>query len=274
MATTAEILKSKGLSNAEALVAAAKAVGLPIHIAAAFAKQESNGQNIYGHDRGGVFSYAGRNLQVTAKNYAEFYNEVVNRKKTSNGVGPMQITYPGYFPQAKAQGFKLWEPYDNFRFGFQIIKNSLRGDYSVRSLNAAAQRYNSGSPTGAPSYGASVVGLSVSFFKALQGAVSGPAKPPVDVVTPGRLGVVGAYPLPSGEYFGLDNGKPESHSGARIQDRDNIRRIQRELGLSMDGSFGYQTEKAVKAYQKLNNLETDGRVGPNTWSSMTKTGIL
>lgn len=35
-----------------------------------------------------------------------------------------------------------------------------------------------------------------------------------------------------------------------------------------DGSFGPATEKAVKAYQKDNELEVDGSVGPATWNKL------
>jgi murein L,D-transpeptidase YcbB/YkuD len=39
-----------------------------------------------------------------------------------------------------------------------------------------------------------------------------------------------------------------------------------------DGDFGAGTEKAVKAYQKANNLEVDGVVGPATWAKLLGVG--
>jgi N-acetylmuramoyl-L-alanine amidase len=36
----------------------------------------------------------------------------------------------------------------------------------------------------------------------------------------------------------------------------------------VDGSFGTATENAVLAYQRKNNLEDDGSVGPKTWSKL------
>lgn len=259
----ATALSKHGLANADALVRAASKTGLPLHIAAAFAQQESNGLNVYGHDVGGVFSVKGKNIEVTAENYAIFYDQVVNRKRRSNGVGPMQITYPGYFPLAKKQGFKLWDPYDNFVFGFNIIQTSLKNNYSDDSLNRAAQQYNSGSPSGAPSYGSSVVARSKTWKKILAN---------VPVTSP-ALGISGVYPLPVGEYFGVDDGTPKSHSGVRGKDSDIVKKIQREVGTDVDGSFGPKTKARVKTYQSQHNLEVDGKVGPLTWSQMTKTGI-
>ncbi len=43
-----------------------------------------------------------------------------------------------------------------------------------------------------------------------------------------------------------------------------VRMIQQELGISADGVFGEQTERAVKRFQRRHNLEPDGIVGPLT----------
>lgn len=45
---------------------------------------------------------------------------------------------------------------------------------------------------------------------------------------------------------------------------DDVRWLQTELGITVDGSFGNKTLKAVKAYQKANGLKVDGKVGPAT----------
>lgn len=145
------ILASKGMQNTTDLIAAAKATGVPLWIAAAFAQKESNGRNVYGNDVGGTFAGAG---EVTEENFAEFYRLVVDNKQKSNGVGPMQITYPAYFPQAKAEGLALWKPYDNFLFGLRIVARNLGGDYSKESLEKAGTLYNKGNLiTGINAYG-------------------------------------------------------------------------------------------------------------------------
>jgi hypothetical protein len=43
-----------------------------------------------------------------------------------------------------------------------------------------------------------------------------------------------------------------------------VRRIQEELGISADGIFGEQTERAVKRFQRSHSLVADGIVGPLT----------
>jgi peptidoglycan hydrolase-like protein with peptidoglycan-binding domain len=43
-----------------------------------------------------------------------------------------------------------------------------------------------------------------------------------------------------------------------------VRKIQRELGITADGVFGPQTERAVKRFQSSHDLVPDGIVGPLT----------
>lgn len=146
-----KLISGKGMHNVEAMITAANATGVPLWIAAAFAQKESNGRNVYGNDVGGTFAGAG---EVTETNFAEFYRLVVDNKQKSNGVGPMQITYPAYFPQARAEGLALWRPYDNFLFGLRIVARHLNGDYSVASLERAGTLYNKGNMTdGVNAYG-------------------------------------------------------------------------------------------------------------------------
>ena len=51
---------------------------------------------------------------------------------------------------------------------------------------------------------------------------------------------------------------------------EHVKLLQQILGLKVDGDFGPVTERAVKNYQKENNLTIDGIVGNNTWSSLLK----
>jgi len=55
---------------------------------------------------------------------------------------------------------------------------------------------------------------------------------------------------------------------------DSVRQLQTSLnrfgyGLDVDGGFGPKTEAAVRDYQTRNNLQVDGVVGSETWSSLS-----
>jgi TP901 family phage tail tape measure protein len=52
---------------------------------------------------------------------------------------------------------------------------------------------------------------------------------------------------------------------------EDVKTLQKKLGIKADGIYGAQTEKAVKAYQKKNGLSADGIVGAKTMSKMGMT---
>ena len=49
---------------------------------------------------------------------------------------------------------------------------------------------------------------------------------------------------------------------------EDVKKLQKFLGLKDDGDFGDKTEIAVKKWQKENGLKDDGIVGDGTWSKM------
>jgi peptidoglycan hydrolase-like protein with peptidoglycan-binding domain len=50
----------------------------------------------------------------------------------------------------------------------------------------------------------------------------------------------------------------------------DVRYLQKQLGIAVDGKFGPPTTKAVKAVQKKNELKADGIVGTYTWAALAK----
>jgi peptidoglycan hydrolase-like protein with peptidoglycan-binding domain len=49
---------------------------------------------------------------------------------------------------------------------------------------------------------------------------------------------------------------------------DEVKNLQRALGIPVDGFFGAQTERAVREFQVAHALPVDGLVGPHTWNKL------
>lgn len=100
------------------------------------------------------------------------------------------------------------------------------------------------------------------------------------ITIPGAEGPVSskprpAFPLPSGHWFGIDDGTPYSHSGKLTRGRDDywVRRIQKIVGTTVDGDYGPKTARAVKAWVDKRNaasvrLGDRTKVGPKIWAKM------
>jgi hypothetical protein len=126
-----------GLHNVECIALVCREAGVPFYVACALFEKESGGRNIYGHDAGGALS--GFPLDVCEGNYGVFEWLVFTKGQTSNGVGPSQITYKGFFTQMKAQGLKPWDVHDNMLFGLKTL-----GGYFAQygSWTEAGHHYN------------------------------------------------------------------------------------------------------------------------------------
>ena len=59
-------------------------------------------------------------------------------------------------------------------------------------------------------------------------------------------------------------GRPTLRRGAR---GELVERIQRAVGVAVDGIFGGGTEAAVREFQRRHELVPDGIVGPRTWAA-------
>lgn len=51
-------------------------------------------------------------------------------------------------------------------------------------------------------------------------------------------------------------------------DPELVKKVQKLLGITVDGIYGPNTENAVKEWQKMNGLDADGIVGNKTWAAM------
>lgn len=137
------VAKRFGLKNVWAASRAAKKVGLPFEAACALLQKESGGRNVYGHDVGGALS--GFPGTVNRDNFAVF-EWMISHGWSSNGVGPCQITWKGYFTDMQKRGLLPWKPYDNMVFGFGILR-AHRDRFGSWTLAGGA--YNGSSEYGA-----------------------------------------------------------------------------------------------------------------------------
>lgn len=250
------IISSNGLQNAQAIVNASSRTGVPLYILCAFVQHESNGANVFGHDGGGAYSGGGT---VTQAKYNDFLR-MVRAGHTSNGVGPMQITYPGYFKPQTTEVANLWQPEANIVFGANIIKGYLGGNYSDANLNRAGQIYNSGRANGAPAYGS----LTVQFchkWKALLGG--GPA--PTSPTAPATYYFDIAHWFTKAQVVNLQKKIGVTADG--IVGVNTIKGVQRVSGVTRDGVVGVNT---VKGFQKLVGATQDGKLGPKTAAAAVK----
>jgi len=55
---------------------------------------------------------------------------------------------------------------------------------------------------------------------------------------------------------------------------DDVKKLQKKLGLTEDGSFGTKTTDAVKSFQTKNGLTPDGIVGPKTWETIMGKDVI
>lgn len=76
------------------------------------------------------------------------------------------------------------------------------------------------------------------------------------------------FPLAAGHWYGVDDRTPRSHSGARVADRAQIKRIQAKVGATADGRIGPRTAAAIAQWQRAHKLTADSKVGKITWTKM------
>lgn len=229
MATPTEILAAGGMHNAEQIVTAAEKTGVELAVLAAMIQKESNGRNVYGHDSGGIFSTTdGSLVYVTEANFSEFTRRLAAGEK-SNGVGPAQITWPGYFPDARAKGYVLWQPLDNITYGATILKGHLAG----HTLAEAGTLYNSGNlKSGVTAYGRDFA-QKVSAWRTRLTAAT-PSDPEPTPTPPKKEATMAKiYVSPSTQIHNA------YHNGSN--ERDEMRRVRDEL-IPMLQAAGHQTK--------------------------------
>lgn len=144
------VARQEGLeaTAVEAARRAADTVGASFYQLCALLEQESStGANMYGSDPGGTLS--GFRDPVNETNWRAFRHEVITRGRPSNGVGPLQITYPGYFRQMETRGLQPWRAADSVLFGAELYWGHFRkakagGVSTATAIRWAGTWFNAG----------------------------------------------------------------------------------------------------------------------------------
>jgi peptidoglycan hydrolase-like protein with peptidoglycan-binding domain len=92
-----------------------------------------------------------------------------------------------------------------------------------------------------------------TFRSTVAAILSGTAPPPV------LIPAVEPAPAAGG------TGRPTLRRGSSGED---VKMVQRKLGVEQAGVFGPQTEAAVRAFQRDRGMVPDGIVGPKTWAAL------
>lgn len=161
-----EAAQAAGLVNVQTAAEVAEETGLPFYIMCALLEKETGGDNIYGHDQGGALS--GFPGEVNKGNF-EVFRWMIDNGRTSNGVGPMQITWPPFFDQMDEQGLDPTDVRDNMLFGAIVFKgyyDTHRKTLPVReAIRKAGVNYNDSAE-----YGDSLVEISDDWLQRLEGS--------------------------------------------------------------------------------------------------------
>jgi len=135
--------------RADVVIREAQRTGLPLAIGCVMLMKESGGgKSVWGHDKtkvpDDVLPYR-KGGPVTEQNYRAY---LARRGQIGNqGVGPTQLTYPGFQDEADRRG-GCWRPEVNIAYGFEILAGYVKSG----SVRDAFSRYNTGRP-GDTAYG-------------------------------------------------------------------------------------------------------------------------
>jgi hypothetical protein len=138
-AALASTLRDNGVKNALRIVIECRHRHdgvIPVSLGVALQEQESNGRNIFGADSNAPFAH----LAVTKERVLQLV-EHVRAGGTSNGVGPLQLTFLPFIEEANRDG-GAWKPSVNIATGLGIIAANV----SRHGVRGGLATYNAGNP--------------------------------------------------------------------------------------------------------------------------------
>ena len=161
-------IRAHGGRYEDVIVRAARAHGVPVSLVCAVIEKESGFRNLFGSDavanpiKGGV---------VTEERYRAYLK---HRKagRGAQGVGPAQLTFPGFQDRADKLG-GCWKPAVNIKVGVQVLADNI----AAHGTRAGVARYN-GSGARAAAYADDVLARERKWRTRLAGASPSPAPGP------------------------------------------------------------------------------------------------
>lgn len=138
--TAVQVLEQGGILRAGEVVELATAAGLDLAAAATLLIKESGGgRNLWGHDAVNTGGLYVKGSEVTKAAYLAY--KAQRTRLGAQGVGPCQLTWPGYQDQADQLG-GCWDWRCNVTIGFR----ALAGGIKARGLREGFRRYNGSGP--------------------------------------------------------------------------------------------------------------------------------
>lgn len=227
-----------GIERPDDVVRVAREVGLYLPIAVTLVEKESGGRNVWGHDAVATGGTYVKGSVVTRRGYEAYRTKRRSGEIGAQGVGPCQLTWPGFQDRADAQG-GCWNYRTNLRVGFEVLLD-LQRRYGTRE---GFRRYNGSGPA-AEAYADDAMARLGEWT-----AVLGGREP---------------SPEPRRETLSL------SSTGQAVRDLQAFlnRVFPSYSSLVVDGVFGEATEAVVREFQRRSGINDDGVVGPVTWGKL------
>lgn len=180
-------------------------------------------------------------------------------------VFPLPWYVPSIWATAKKKGWTTSTPRDGdlaiYDFGRDHVSDHVGIAYPTKGTGYAVEYNTSPGASGSQTNGGGVF-IRQRPARHIQGYVS------MAKLLAAHGIKAGSVPRPQSPKpsTALKRRKLKLHSGSQRMRGNDVREVQRFLGVKVDGSYGPDTYNAVKRYQRMRDIAVDGVVGSTTWT--------
>lgn len=188
----------------------------------------------------------------------QYWEVLVPWMGTLSGGGAQSVEFE--VPKPKEKESRFWEP---------------TGDYSVRKIQGIVDvaqdgLYGPATKAAVAEYQRELGVMADGYFGPVTEAAHEKALKRKPLVKAKAKTKFPPFPLKEGWYFGPRSGPRYSVSGY-YSHRKDLKRVQRRLkrrgwSIKVDGFYGPQTARVVRAFQEEKGLVVDGLIGKVTWT--------